>query len=265
MNNQPLYCQHFIDRGILQIGDLVNEHYEFKSFQDIVTEFGVSGSFCLYYSGIIGSVSKEWKSLIKNQTQFRKRNVIEIVIGEEEYDFVRMSAKELYNQIIKSKCTVSQANVNYSNQFAINSESWAKIYVLPRNIKVKNKTKELHYKILHNYVACNKLLYKIKVICSPRCNFCNLYTQDCQHLFFECLNVKNFWLKVENWFLDNFQIYIKLNIEMVLFGLYDNKSTDYDCELVNQVLMVGKLYIFNCKLNEKDLNIDYFNIFWSRQ
>ena len=52
-------------------------------------------------------------------------------------------------------------------------------------LDVTNAAKELQYKILQNYIATNKLLYKMKIKPNPRCNFCNLNTQDIAHLFFE--------------------------------------------------------------------------------
>ena len=44
------------------------------------------------------------------------------------------------------------------------------------------------------FTPTNNLLYKMKTICSPTCNFCNLETETIEHLFFDCTHVKDIWL-----------------------------------------------------------------------
>ena len=48
--------------------------------------------------------------------------------------------------------------MKYSEQFKLDLEQWKKIYMLPFNLKISTKAKEMNYKILHNFVATNKLL-----------------------------------------------------------------------------------------------------------
>ena len=98
--------------------------------------------------------------------------------------------------MVLNKIEFSKASITYSNEFTLDKADWEDIYVLPRKLKMSNKVKEINYKILHNYVATNKLLYKIGINDSPRCNFCNLYEQNTKHLFFECLSIRNFWFAI---------------------------------------------------------------------
>ena len=91
--------------------------------------------------------------------------------------------------------------------FDITDEEWKLYYTMPMQLQVINKVKEMQYKINHDYVATNKLLYKMEYRSSPRCNFCNLYIQDTCHLFFECIEVKKFWFSLNEWLLSNYDIY----------------------------------------------------------
>ena len=45
--------------------------------------------------------------------------------------------------------------------------------MIPIKVGVSNKAKENQYKIMHDYIPTNKLLFKMKIKDSPRCNFCN--------------------------------------------------------------------------------------------
>ena len=119
-------------------------------------------------------------------------------------------------------------------------------------IKVSNKAKENQYKILHDYVATNKLLHKMNVLDSPRCNFCELYTQDTCHLFAECIEVKNFWFNVRNWFSLQYDEYVSLTTRDILFGNFTAS------DLQNKIIMYAKLFIFKSKYRNSLPNFKVF-------
>ena len=124
--------------------------------------------------------------------------------------------------------------------------------MIPIKVGVSNKAKENQYKIMHDYIPTNKLLFKMKIKDSPRCNFCNLYIQDTYHLLFNCLIVRNFWFGVTE-LISNEQ-FVNINIELrnVMFGS-DTFST-----LINKIILYGKLYILKCKYKDLNPSIDNF-------
>ena len=54
------------------------------------------------------------------------------------------------------------------------------IYLMPHTLPISNKAKEMHYKIVHGYVATNHLLYKMNIMNSDVCNFC----KHCEQTYF---------------------------------------------------------------------------------
>ena len=99
-------------------------------------------------------------------------------------DVNKMSSKEIYGNMVRCRKEHSKANEKYTTMFDITDEEWKIYYTMYGRLQIINKAKEMQYKILHDYVPTNKLLYKMTYIASPRCNFCNLYNQDTCHLFF---------------------------------------------------------------------------------
>ena len=76
----------------------------------------------------------------------------------------------------------------------------------------------MQYQILHNFLPTNKLLYKMQIVESSRCNFCNLYDQDLYHLLIYCFTVRNFWFEFQEWFnTTNNRIYVLSNND-IFFG-----------------------------------------------
>ena len=61
---------------------------------------------------------------------------------------------------------------------------------------VDNKVSEMQYKILHRIIGTKYLLYKMRKVPNMTCEFCNMYIESIEHLFFYCYVVKNFWFEI---------------------------------------------------------------------
>ncbi len=46
-------------------------------------------------------------------------------------------------------------------------------------------------------LAANAVLHKMKLTNTNTCIFCNIEIETIEHLFWECINVKNFWRQLE--------------------------------------------------------------------
>ena len=158
----------------------------------------------------------------------------------------------MYRKIDKSK-----AYEKYSEKYEIGDEEWKRHYTAFRKLDVPNKAKDLQYKILQNYVATNKLLYKMNIKPNPRCNFCNLYTQDTAHLFFECIDIKDFWLQLNNKLEMSGQMGVNLHIKNILFG------EETSSKLQDKKIILAKWYTYQCKYADRmpccDLFIEWMN------
>ena len=180
-----------------------------------------------------------------------------ILVNNLKKNIKDVKCRDIYDSLKRTKVDCSKANVRYSEEFRIDKDEWQMIYGLLHTMKITNKTKENSFKILHNYVATNDLLNKIGVLSSPRCNFCNLYKQNTKHLFFECITVRNFWFSIAEWLRIEHDIDVNLKLRDVLFGYNVHEGNN----LVNQCIANAKLYIFNCKHNDKRLDLETFHAF----
>ena len=54
------------------------------------------------------------------------------------------------------------------------------------------------YKVLHNTLYVNKMLFKFAKVISPRCSFCKLHEETIIHLFYDCLIVKRIWNQLKS-------------------------------------------------------------------
>ena len=93
------------------------------------------------------------------------------------------------------------------------------------------------------------------ILSTPRCKMCNLYEQTTQHLFFSCTVVRNFWLKFTEWVSINYGVITTITLKDIIFGRHND-----DTEL-NKLILLAKMFIFNYKTFEKELNFSLFEPF----
>lgn len=249
-NPNKRYMHAYIDKGILKIKDIVNGNGSFKNIDQMMMEYTIDPNSFLFFQSIVNAIPKHWRSILNSNNVTGQTNENEQY--EWEYDITNTTIKNIYNQMIIKKKDISKANLKYSAIFNITDEQWKAYYKMYQKINVLNKAKEVQYKIVHDYVATNKLLYKMNKIDSPRCNFCELYTQDTCHLFSECLEIKNFWFAINNWLQTNYNEVLNLTPKSILFGQLDSS------EIQKKINMYAKLFIYKCKYKN---NIPHFETF----
>ncbi len=108
--------------------------------------------------------------------------------------------------------------------------------------------------IIHRYVPCKKWLCNIKVVASDACERCNVQ-DDIQHFLFACTPVKLFWSQLESWWNNVSNCPVVLTEKHVIFGIY------YDLKFfssINYVLLLGKMYVYRQKMQEKEISCKYF-------
>ena len=129
----------------------------------------------------------------------------------------------------------------------INDKQWQAIYELPHLILKDNKVKEFQFKILYRYIGTNKLLYKMGKVASNRCTFCELQIESIEHLFFECLPVKDFWSNLMSEWNNRQLTNVNFSVKEIVLGYFSQATTDEYIAL-NLIIIYAKHFIYKCKL-----------------
>ena len=156
--------------------------------------------------------------------------------------------------MVLKKLEFSKAHIDYSEKYNIDSLEWEYYYQFAHQQKQKNKIIEFQYKILNKYLPTNKLLFAMKKVDSPRCNFCFLYTQTISHLFFECLCVRNLWQFLKEQVRQKLAFEIELTVKNILFGIQNEENNDV-INKINKIILQLKYFIFKQKLADSNISI----------
>jgi hypothetical protein len=235
----------YMEKGILKIKDIIDRNCKFKTIEEINREYQVDKSTFMTYQSIIHSIPPLWKQAMKNKDDNNKKEDTNISINENNYNIEKIKLKEIYKELVYKRLDRTKAYEIYTERYNIKDEEWESYFTVFHKLDIPNKAKEIQYKILQNYVATNKLLYKMKIKPNPRCNFCNLYSQDTEHLFFECLIIKDFWMQLNKKIQEDGSTGISINIKDILFG------EDIMVEWKKKIVIMAKWYIFQCKYAER--------------
>ena len=95
--------------------------------------------------------------------------------------------------------------------------------------------------ILNRILYANKALYKMGIVNSPLCTFCQISEESLEHLFIHCPISSAFWLSVAKWLKIYFpSIHVLTGVNM--FGLFGEGK-----QLINHIVLLGKQVIFQSR------------------
>ena len=134
-----------------------------------------------------------------------------------------------------------------SYRTGITKENLNKIYLLPFKATKEVKLAIFQHKIIHNILATNSILYKVKKVASPFCPFCPSDSQN----YIICLLAAHkhlfFWNKFQSWYSAVSDANLLLSEPDVLFGV--TRPCTHRLTLNHPLIMLGKYFLYINALN----------------
>ena len=210
---------------------------------------------------IVSIVSKNLKGAININISQKG-----IMIPDEKCpkDILLIDSKTIYSTLVLKLKIQSKIQLKVTKRFNFSEEMWFNIYLIPRIVLNNNKIKEFQYKILQQFLATNDLLYKMKKVNSNLYSFCDIYVETLNHLFYECFDVRTFWLNAGSKVEELTNNKIELTNQDIIFG-YCLRENPKAHEQVNSLILYGKYYIWKCKINCEDVNFKGFKLWLKNQ
>ena len=128
------------------------------------------------------------------------------------------------------------------------------LYLIPFTVTSETKISMFQYKILHNILPTNSLLYKMEKVDTPKCPHCEHESQDIKHMFLNCQCVKDFWQCFHNWYNNGGS---RLNLKQAerLYGVISKTKSR---STLNHILIVAKFHIYSCNYDKTHPNLQRF-------
>ena len=137
-------------------------------------EFHLKEAHKVYWLQINDALSKTWKDIILKDKRNAKSLVIfnhHIVRNSQIHSLKKLTSKELYLILVEVNIIKPTAQGYFENLFETFRFNWKKMYFLTCKTTLDTKARMFQYKILHNILYANKMLFKFGKVNSPRCFF----------------------------------------------------------------------------------------------
>ena len=119
------------------------------------------------------------------------------------------------------------------------------VYTLPNRVTVNTNLPIFQYKLLHNILYLNEMLYKFRKKVSPLCFFCMEEPQSPIHLFHFCTKTNFFWTQLQHSY-QNLLIISPTTLQSAIFEFTDRKVNYH---LLNHILLIFKYYAYKTREN----------------
>ena len=106
------------------------------------------------------------------------------------------------------------------------------------------------YRIVHNILYTNKILYKMKKKQQPDCCYCHGTDQIPLHLFVECSIAKLFWNKFTNWYNATCGGNIALEQNKIVYGVLRHIISS--CLTLNHLIIIGKYFLYINRVHDEE-------------
>ena len=159
-------------------------------------------------------------------------------------------SKSYYLMIISKKAQLPNASSKLQREFAISSDCLPKIFALPFKVALEPYVRSFQYKVLNSILYTNDKLYKFGFSQSNKCTFCNSDLESLYHLLYICPLSRNF-LEIFWSLISKEEIH--LSLQDVILGI-----TTRPCPLLNYLLLIAKMYVWDCGRNTTSPNIVSF-------
>ena len=176
---------------------------------------------------------------MSHKTRIKKLKNTRVIVLE------KLTVKEIDSVLILSSGNTPTSQKYSGNVFPNENFDWKKIYILPRVVTINSFQRNFQYKILHNILYLNKILFTFGKIKTPLCSFCHSYDETIKHIFLECICVKQLWNHLRLFLTNDISLPI-LRPQTAIFG-FINGIENSVYKITNYILLIFKLHVYKSR------------------
>ena len=266
-NRDMIFYTQWYDAGIFKILDIV-VNGRLANFEEISEKFGIPQRDRLKYYGLISMLPPNWKRAINNRCNISMITNLNI---NKIYNISKLKSKaKICSTVVASlrdnmKTFPEIAFLKWKTNLNIEFEKeefldlFTKMYTLTKD----NKILIFNYRLLHRNTITNKNLNLWDNNKPPeerhtdKCTFCNIFIETIEHLFYDCVYIKQIWEDLFNWVYEKCSLRIGFSRGEIIL----NNSND-DLKIFNLIFMIVKkqIHTIRCLKTRPNFNSIKYHI-----
>ena len=154
--------------------------------------------------------------------------------------YSHLSAKFVYKKLISNCFVHPTSQAHLLRKLNLQDVNWQTVYMLPRYCTIDSHTRIFQYKILNNILFLNNRLFKMNIVNSELCSFCETEPETIIHLLCSCRKVEQLWSSVQQWCSKCFSL-PDLSPKTTVLGFLENARTHIN---ENLILLFFKIFVY---------------------
>ena len=241
INGEMLNLDKWKRKGVYQIKQLCNNN-KFLPYSEFKDMYHVECSWLEYHS-IINCIPKRWKMLLS--TGAIEDGEVPQCKFDELLEYTKVS-RLVYHDMLKTDLVLSKLVKTWNTKTCglVTIDDMRK-YVSDV-CKISNVTKlcNFQYRLLHNKIFCNDILFHWKKVDTVLCNLCTEEKQLIRHLMCDCKYTRD----LLEWFKNLLrQCDTEVDSQICFQSIIYNNIMENPTNVFNLILLVLKQYIYRCK------------------
>ncbi|XP_051733560.1 uncharacterized protein LOC127503598 [Ctenopharyngodon idella] len=191
VRNKSLFFPNWFNRGLTYILSLFDNSGNILSYECFMTVHDFPIPF-KEYNTVIKAIPTGLVHLVKSHILYNQKDTKESALlldGISIYD--KKCNNKHIRQVFQKRDQIRPRGRSHWAAL-IDNINWRKAWLLAYKYCIPNKTKEVHFKILHKIYLVNSTISKYVDIPST-CSFCGHEDETLIHLFYSCELVQKFW------------------------------------------------------------------------
>ena len=145
------------------------------TYSTFMQKYNVKSNFLQYYS-LLSAIPQEWKTMLKQECLPPSTEYVPLAIE-------KLTCKTIYNTLLNHQHFPPPTAEKRLIERGFSFQERQKIYSLPFSVTNEVKLSMFQYKIVHNNLYTNKILYQMRKKQPPDCPYCHDIDQTPLHLF----------------------------------------------------------------------------------
>ena len=200
--DKPIFYRQFSDRGINTISDLITEDRKLLRWSQARDKYKLSNKDVMKWLGLIESIPRDWKSVIKNDSSGFSRTYSisnDVRVLDKTIPLQAITSRIAYTLLTKPLIQKPTVQKSISELLGTSDINWKDVYQLPHRVTNETSLRVFQYKILNNILYLNNRLHKFGFVESPLCSLRNREPESILHLFCDCQETQKLWKSVQHW------------------------------------------------------------------
>ena len=251
IGKSSVYYRKWYQVGIQNLADIVNdEGTGFMSFNTFLEKFKIKCNF-LQYLSLLSAIPIHWKKSLKRDEHHR-------VPTDPHAAIDKLTCKTVYNTLVNRQQCPPTADKRLI-ECGFDAQTRQGVYSLPFCVTKEVKLSVFQYKVIHNILYTNNILYKMKKKPNPYCPYCTNVEQTIAHLFFTCSAARSFWSEFTTWYNSlSKKKKTSLSKTEIIYGVTENCSS---CSTLNHLIIIGKYFLYTNALTDQRFQFaDYITL-----